>query len=521
MNRNEKQIEHYRYNYKKGKIGKGSYATVYKGVDTKSKQNVAIKQIHKADLQNADDEEHLLNEINILKRIKNPNIIEILDVLQTKDHYYIVLEYCNLGDLDSLLKQKNIIKLEDHITFLQDILNAFTTLIRQGIAHRDLKPANILVHQEGKRKIFKLADFGYAKTIFNYKAQILKSNLGTPAYMSPQLLKEEQYTTKSDIWSFGIILYQIIFNTLPWMGKSENDLIQMIYSIPIQFPQNPKVSSICLDLIISCLQVNEEKRINWDDLFRHPYVCNYFGKVDIQQNSCLKKVFILSQSLRQKIGQEEQMDQLLINLNIQDKQCQLNSEDFKNFIKQVNQSESLSDDDIQFLFQEFQIDGLVNYKEFKNFVFYNHPKRVKIVRHLSNSNITILTKLALGLKQYNIKDLFEQFATTKKDTLERHQFSKMIKIFASTNSLTNQNIKEIIDFFDDNGDGMIQFSEFNNVLRYVQQIDKSSNNDNRLDTITELDEISFIQESNSFKNINQMLDKRSDQKISICECITF
>lgn len=148
----------------------------------------------------------------MLKRIRSPNIIEIQDVLQTKDHYYIVLEYCNLGDLDSLLKQKNVISFDDHVVFLTDILNAFTILIRQGVAHRDLKPANILVHQEGKRKIFKLADFGYAKTILNYHAQILKSNLGTPAYMSPQLLKEENYTTKSDVWSFGIILYQIIYN---------------------------------------------------------------------------------------------------------------------------------------------------------------------------------------------------------------------------------------------------------------------------------------------------------------------
>ncbi|CAK82281.1 unnamed protein product (macronuclear) [Paramecium tetraurelia] len=466
-----------------------------------------------------DDEEHLLNEINMLKRIKNPNIIEILDVLQTKDHYYIILEYCNLGDLDSLLRQKNIIKLDDHIIFLQDILNAFTTLIRQGIAHRDLKPANVLVHQEGKRKIFKLADFGYAKTVFNYKAQILKSNLGTPAYMSPQLLKEEQYTTKSDIWSFGIILYQIIFNTLPWVGKSEGDLVQKILSVPIAFPQYPKISTVCQDLIINCLQANEDKRINWDDLFRHPYVCSYFGKVDIQQNSGLKKVFILSQSIRDKIGSEEQMDELLKNLNIQEQLCQLNAEEFQNLIKQTNQSESLSTDDIQCLFQEFQIDGKVNYKEFKTCVFYNHPKRVKIVRHLSNSNIKILSKLAIALKQYNMKDLFEQFATTKKDTLERHQFSKMIKMFANTNSLTNQNIKEIIDFFDDNGDGMIQFSEFNNVMRYVQQIERNS--DNRLDTITELDEISFIQEIENNGNINQNFGSRSDQKISICECFIF
>ncbi|CAD8052207.1 unnamed protein product [Paramecium primaurelia] len=520
MNKNEKQIEHYRYNYKKGKIGKGSYATVYQGVDTKSKQNVAIKQIFKADLQSADNEEHLLNEINMLKRIKNPNIIEILDVLQTKDHYYIILEYCNIGDLDSLLKQKNTIKLEDHITFLQDILNAFTTLIRQGIAHRDLKPANILVHQEGKRKIFKLADFGYAKTIFNYNAQILKSNLGTPAYMSPQLLKEEQYTTKSDIWSFGIILYQIIFNTLPWVGKSENDLVQQIINVPITFPQNPQVSPICQDLIINCLQVNEEKRLNWDDLFRHPYVCNYFGKVNIQQNSNLKKIFILTQSLRQKIGQEEQMDKFLINLNIKKNKCELNSDEFSKLIKKINEDDGISDNDIQYLFQECQINGKVNYKEFKTYIFNYHPKRVKIVRHLSTSNIKILSKLDAALTQYNIRELFEQFATTKQDTLERHQFKKMIKMFANTNSLTNQNIKEIIDFFDDNGDGMIQFSEFNNVLKYVQQIDKNLD-DNRLDTIKELDEISIIQDCNNYININQKFERRSDQKISICECVCF
>ncbi|CAK67557.1 unnamed protein product (macronuclear) [Paramecium tetraurelia] len=521
MNRNDKQIEHYRYNSKKGRIGKGSYATVYKGFDTKSNQNVAIKQIYKADLQSADNEEHLLNEINMLKRIKNPNIIEILDVLQTKEHYYIILEYCNIGDLDSLLKQKDTIKLDDHITFLQDILNAFTTLIRCGIAHRDLKPANILVHQEGKRRIFKLADFGYAKTICNYNAQILKSNLGTPAYMSPQLLKEEQYTTKSDIWSFGIMLYQIIYNTLPWVGKSEYDLIQKIVNIPIAFPQTPKVSTVCQDLIINCLQVNEDKRLNWDDLFRHPYVSHYFGKVDIQQNNSLKQMHTLTQSLRQKIGSEEKMDQFLIKLKLKNNQWELNNEEFSMLIQLINENESISNNDIQCLFQECQIDGKVCYKQFKNCIFNGDPKRVKIVRHLSNSNIKILSNLDVALTQHNIRELFEQFATTKQDTLERHQFTKMIKMLANTNQLTNQNIKEIIDFFDDNGDGMIQFSEFNNVLRYVQQIDRNKNSDNSLDTITELDEMSFIQDHSNFKNVNQKFERRSDQKISLCECVSF
>lgn len=181
----EKQIENYRYNYNKGKLGRGTFGTVFRGYNINTRTPVAIKLIKKSDVKVKSDQESLLNEISIMRSLKNPNIIEIIDVLQTDNNYYIILEYCDQGDLEHLINKQKGINPQDHYHFLLDILTAFTSLIKQGIMHRDLKPANILVQIQDKKKIYKLADFGLAKNIDNFKHQIMESKVGTPFYMSP------------------------------------------------------------------------------------------------------------------------------------------------------------------------------------------------------------------------------------------------------------------------------------------------------------------------------------------------
>ncbi len=128
---------------------------------------------------------------------------------------YLVMEYCE-QDLAKYLK-KNKCDEKTAIFILKQLVLGFRELVNQGIIHRDLKPANILVNSKGE---FKLADFGFAKFVDHYDSKLLYSIVGTPLYMSPQILNKSQYTTKSDIWSLGFIFYEMLTGTYPWMGVS-------------------------------------------------------------------------------------------------------------------------------------------------------------------------------------------------------------------------------------------------------------------------------------------------------------
>lgn len=105
-------------------------------------------------------------------------------------------------------------------------------MVRLNVVHRDIKPANILYN----KGVYKLADFGMAKYLQTCEQNMLKSHVGTPYYMAPQILERKSYTKKCDVWSLGVIFYELIFGRLPWEGKDEKALLTNILSQKIRFP---------------------------------------------------------------------------------------------------------------------------------------------------------------------------------------------------------------------------------------------------------------------------------------------
>lgn len=243
-------------------IGQGSYGKVFEGFDN-NKSQVAIKQM---DLRFLESDKYLKSqlkvEIEVLKRLKHNNIVRLIDVLQSYNSMYIITEFCKDGDLRDMLAKKKSMSEGDALNIFFQILDGFQQLVNNGIIHRDLKPANILIHNG----IYKIADFGFARFVNDFNCALLKSCVGSPLYMAPQLLLRKPYTTKCDIWSLGIIFFEMLFGETPWKGIDEKDLLNNILKKLLNFPK--KVSRFVEETLRKMLVIEEKDRISWDELFQ-------------------------------------------------------------------------------------------------------------------------------------------------------------------------------------------------------------------------------------------------------------
>lgn len=149
--------------------------------------------------------ELLENEIKVLKTCDNPFIIKLHTLKKTPHNYYLMLEYCNGGDMLAKVRKDGLLPQDEVIKYLCQILNAFQTLVKHKIMHRDFKLANILLHNGN----IKIADFGFAKLLSSddYATTIL----GSPLNMAPEVLGGNQYNNKADIWSIGACIYEMLY----------------------------------------------------------------------------------------------------------------------------------------------------------------------------------------------------------------------------------------------------------------------------------------------------------------------
>lgn len=266
---NLKKIEQFTYDPHQP-LSKGSFGTVYKG-----QMDVAIKVINNAKyLENPDIYELFLREIAILRQIKGPHIVELIDVRRTPNNLYLFMEYCDSGDLETYIKGGRKFSEFEALFIIKQISKAFVTidelkiLNEQGkevtIMHRDIKPANILFH----KGLVKISDFGFAKLVEKVDQDARKKGtiLGTPLYMAPQLLEETEYSAKCDVWSTGVILYQLLFGQLPWTSDTIAGLFEQIKNGVVILGEIKKETQ---ELLLGMLEFTDEKRLSWKDVYTH------------------------------------------------------------------------------------------------------------------------------------------------------------------------------------------------------------------------------------------------------------
>ena len=248
-------------------IGEGAFAKVKLGTHIPTGEKVAIKILNKEHLfDESNDIQKIKKEINILKRIKHKNIIQLYEIMESKSNLYIVMEYCENKELFDYIISKKYLKEKEACRFFQQIIDGVEYLHLSNITHRDLKPENLLLDKNYRIKI---SDFGLSYLGKNIDS-LIETPCGTPSYAPPEMLKGEKYNgVFSDIWSCGIILYTMLVGNLPCAESKEELIYENIMKHNYFFPDY--ISEEVIDLIENMLKINPKERFNFEQIKAHPW----------------------------------------------------------------------------------------------------------------------------------------------------------------------------------------------------------------------------------------------------------
>jgi serine/threonine protein kinase len=251
------------------RLGAGSFATVYRGVDKNTNAPVAIKVI---DLSKASQRErsYLQREINTMKKLNHPNLVRLHHVSEDPSQMYFVMEYCGGGELRAFITKHG--RLSEAIArhFLCQIASGLRHLHEKKIVHRDLKPHNILLSEDSDDAEVKIADFGFAREID--PTHLMDSYLGSPLYMAPEILLKKRYSNKTDLWSIGVIFYEMLTGKPIFYDevKTKEELIAKVTGSDIFYP--PYISQGAVKLLKGLLTRDSNTRLTWDGFFDHEYL---------------------------------------------------------------------------------------------------------------------------------------------------------------------------------------------------------------------------------------------------------
>uniref|UniRef100_A0A8I3WYE6 non-specific serine/threonine protein kinase n=1 Tax=Callithrix jacchus TaxID=9483 RepID=A0A8I3WYE6_CALJA len=261
---------------KRDLVGHGAFAVVFRGRHRqKTDWEVAIKSINKKNLSKS--QILLGKEIKILKELQHENIVALYDVQELPNSVFLVMEYCNGGDLADYLQVKGTLSEDTIRVFLHQIAAAMRILHSKGIIHRDLKPQNILLSYVNRRKssvsgiLIKIADFGFARYL--HSNMMAATLCGSPMYMAPEVIMSQHYDAKADLWSIGTVIYQCLVGKPPFQANSPQDLRMFYEKNRSLMPSIPRETSPYLaNLLLGLLQRNQKDRLDFEAFFSHPFL---------------------------------------------------------------------------------------------------------------------------------------------------------------------------------------------------------------------------------------------------------
>ena len=289
-------------------LGKGSFGQVYLSRLKNDNNIYATKVYNRETIENSSAMKYLTNEISILNELRHPNIVNFVEVKKTKKHYYIVMEFCNGGELEKALQKYQIKygkpfseEIVQHL--MRQIIDAFRFIHSKNVMHRDIKLENILLHFNNPQDkenlnmmnaIVKIIDFGFACKIA--KNGLTTTTIGNPMNMDPLMLKKLTstngkirqlgYDKKADIWSLGTICYQMLIGKCAFDADDMDELVSKIEAGKYNVPTN--LSTEVVSFLNAMLQYEPKQRLTCEELYNHQFLRNNvrdFHKMDLTQVS--------------------------------------------------------------------------------------------------------------------------------------------------------------------------------------------------------------------------------------------
>lgn len=250
------------------KLGEGSFGKVYRAKHKKTGAIYAIKSIDKLNKNNQEGKPYFRREIEIMYKVRHPNIVRLFGHFEDDQNCYFVLEFIPKGNLYTILsKQKT--KCFDASTvahFMKDLICSVYYLhnMEPPIIHRDIKPENVLLNETNK---IKLTDFGWSNYVED--TSVRSTYCGTPVYLAPEMIKEIGHDENLDIWCIGILMFELLTGNIPFQGNDQQILNGNILRNKICWPKDIDLSA--KDLISKILKTEPSERISLTDMLKHPF----------------------------------------------------------------------------------------------------------------------------------------------------------------------------------------------------------------------------------------------------------
>ena len=429
-------------------IGAGGFSRVLKVKNKNTGVLYACKEMQKKKLT---DMEGFTREINIMIKLDHPNIIKLYEVYETETYVYIIMELCTGGELfDRIIDntdQGKQFSEKQAASIFQQMMSAINYCHKNGIVHRDLKPENLLYLTKDANSPIKVIDFGMSKKFD--KKNYMNEKVGTAYYISPEVLKGK-YDEKCDVWSAGVILYIIICGYPCFNGDTDEEIFEAIIKGKIIFP-SPEWDNVSDDAknLIKKMCTSPDKRLTAEQVLKEKWVNEHApnsknavlplkadGFKNYADSSKLRKAVLTF--IASRLSEDEVKNIKKIFQSIDDNNDgKLSLEEMK---EAVAKTAGFKPEYIESIFKSIDTDNSGNI-EYTEFIAASLEKNVY-------------------MNEQKLKDAFKLFDADNSGKISKSEISKVLNM-----SMNSKEVENIINKYDLNKDGEIDFKEFMNMMK--------------------------------------------------------
>lgn len=463
------------YILSKKPIGYGAYGEVWICEHIRSKEKRAVKIIEKSWLSSEMLKNRtVLEEVEILRALDHPNILKIFEYFEDSKNYYIVMEYCQYGDLLDELHKRDKFDEATASKIMEQVLSGLNYIHTKLVVHRDIKLENILIWSKDKDLDVKIIDFNIAT--FKTSAKLTKFT-GTFYYLAPEVI-EESYDEKCDLWSCGVIMYLLLTGEFPFNGKNREQVLQSINACKYQ--QNPAyqtLSALSKDLLSHLLTKSPSSRYSARESLTHPWIETFSPLSD---QKFYQRTLTRMLTIKKKPKIREMFETFLLG------QVQKNNSSLRKLEK---------------VFYELDVDrdGVISIHELFNKFKCEMPEEQarkeaeRIMMTVDNDfsgqiDYTEFLRAALEEESYVCKEnLIKAFYYFDKNCSGSIDKVELMSWLAEGAVIPMEVIEQLIEEADKNGDGVIDIEEFQALL-----LDRISKEETRSQPVSQ--NVSFEEE---------------------------